>query len=186
MIRTLKWLIGIDLILVIVSLALGRMDWLLNTQIGFISSALVLGASMFSYAQMVYSRLESGTAAPTDDRDEIDKMEDPYDLYSEDLSEEMPEETEIAETQQLKEAIKEEKQRMKQNRRSVYQTFKDSRASLSILRLSAYLLLFVGFFYLSRNQLLHIPSYLVAMALPIVIIVGLLLTKKEETDEARL
>ena len=178
MIRTFKWLIGIDLLLAIISLLLGRMDWLLNTQIGFISSALVLGASMFSYSQMVYSRLESGTAAPTDDRDEIDKMEDPYDLYGED--------TPVDETLQLKEAIKEEKQRMKQNRRSAYQTLKDSRASLSILRLGAYLLLFVGFFYLSRNQLLHIPSYLIAMALPIVIIVGLLLTKKEEVDEARL
>ena len=178
MIRTLKWLIGIDLLLAIISLLLGRMDWLLNTQIGFISSALVLGASMFSYSQMVYSRLESGTATPTDDRDEIDKMEDPYDLYGED--------TPVDETLQLKEAIKEEKQRMKQNRRSAYQTLKDSRASLSILRLGAYLLLFVGFFYLSRNQLLHIPSYLIAMALPIVIIVGLLLTKKEEVDEARL
>jgi hypothetical protein len=176
MIRTLKWLIGIDLILLLVSGLLGRMDWLLNTQIGFISSALVLGASMFSYSQMVYSRLESGTAVPDDDRDEIDKMEDPYDLYGED--------TPVDETQQLKEAIREEKQRMKQNRRSAYQTLKDSRASLSILRLGAYLLLFVGFFYLSKNQLLHIPSYLIAMALPIVIIVGLLLTKKEEIDEA--
>jgi hypothetical protein len=153
------------------------MDWLLNTQIGFVSSALVLGASMFSYSQMVYSRLESGTAVPTDDRDEIDKMEDPYDLYGEDAP--------IDEAFQLKEAIKEEKQRMKQNRRSAYQIFKDSRASLSILRLGAYLLLFIGFFYLSRNQLLHIPSYLVAMTLPIVIIVGLLLTQKEEADETR-
>ena len=43
MIRTLTWLIGIDLILLLVSGLLGRMDWLLNTQIGFISSALVLG-----------------------------------------------------------------------------------------------------------------------------------------------
>lgn len=132
---------------------------------------------MFSYSQMVYSRLESGTAVPTDDRDEIDKMEDPYDLYGEDAP--------IDEAFQLKEAIKEEKQRMKQNRRSAYQIFKDSRASLSILRLGAYLLLFIGFFYLSRNQLLHIPSYLVAMTLPIVIIVGLLLTQKEEADETR-
>ncbi len=176
MIRTLKWLIGIDLILLLVSGLLGRMDWLLNTQIGFISSALVLGASMFSYSQMVYSRLESGTAVPDDDRDEIDKMEDPYDLYGEDAP--------VDETQQLKEAIREEKQRMKQNRRSAYQTLKDSRASLSILRLGAYLLLFVGFFYLSKNQLLHILSYLIAMALPIVIIVWVLLTKKEEIDEA--
>jgi hypothetical protein len=176
MIRTLTWLIGIDLILLLVSGLLGRMDWLFNTQIGFISSALVLGASMFSYGQMVYSRLESGTAVPDDERDEIDKREDPYDLYGEDAP--------VDETQQLKEAIKEEKQRMKQNRRSALQTLKDSRASLSLLRLGAYLLLFVGCFYLSKSQMLHIPSYLFSLALPIVIIIGLLLTKKGEYDEA--
>jgi len=178
MMRKLKWLLGIDLLIIILLLSLGRKDWLLNTQIGFISSALVLAASMFSYSQMVYRRLESGAAAPVDERDEIDKMEDPYDLYSED--------TPIEETVQLKEAIKEEKRRMKRNRRSAYQTLKDSKPSLSLLRLGAYLLLFVGFFYLSRNQLLHIPSYLTALALPIVIIIGLLLTKKEEADESRL
>ncbi len=176
--RILKWLVGVDMLVIALSLMLGRADWLLNTQIAFFSSALVLGASMFSYSQMVYSRLSSGTAVPDDDRDTLEKIEDPHDLYSD-------EET-VVDAQQLKEAIKEEKQRMKQHRRSLYQMLKDSRASLSFLRLGAYLLLFVGFFYLSKNTLLHIPSYLLGLALPIVIIVGLLVTQKEENHEAGL
>jgi len=175
--RILKWLIGVDVVVIILSLLWGEAHILLNTQIGFISSALVLAASMFSYSQMVYRRLESGTAVPDDDRDEIDKMEDPYDLYGEDAP--------IDETQQLKEAIKEERQRMKAHRRSLAQTLRDSKASLSFLRLGAYLLLFVGFFYLSKNQILHIPSYLMALSLPIVTILGLLLTREEGNDEAR-
>ena len=174
--RILTWLIGIDMVLMIASFILGGKVWLINTQIGYLSAALVLGASMFSYSQMVYGRVADGTAVPGDERDILDKMEDPYDLYAE--------ESPVEVTQQLKETIKEEKQRMKQNRRSAYQILKDSRASLSLLRLGAYLLLFVGFFYLSKSQMLHIPSYLFALTLPIVVIIGLLLTKKGAHDEA--
>lgn len=176
MLRVLKWLIAADALLMAGTLLLGRMDWLLNTQISFISSALVLGASMFSYSQMVYSRLGSGAVAPSDDRDVLDKIEDPHDLYSED--------EESDERQTLQEAIKEEKQRMKQHRRSLMQVLRDSKASLSFLRLGAYLLLFVGFFYLSKNLLLHIPSYLIGLSLPILIILGLLMNQKDKIDEA--
>ena len=174
--RTLTWLIGIDMVLMIASLLLGGKVWLISTQIGYLSSVLVLGASMFSYSRMVYSRIADGTSIPENEKDILDKMEDPYDLYSEERL--------VDETQQLKEAIKEERQRMKRNRRSAYQILKDSRASLSLLRLGAYLLLFVGFFYLSKSQMLHVPSYLLALALPIIVMVWLLLTKKGEPYEA--
>ena len=178
MIRLFKWFIGAEVLLVILPFVLGRYDWLLNAQIAFISSSLVLGASAFSYSQMVYSRLESGSAIPEGDRDALDKIEDPYDLYEE----EMP--TEV--TAALKDTISEEKQRMKQHRRSLVQVLRDSKASLSFMRLGAYLLLFVGFFYLSKNQLLHIPSYLLGLALPIVVTLVILMTKKEEIDETRI
>lgn len=178
MLRMFKWFVGAEVLLVVLPFVLGRYDWLLNAQIAFISASLVLGASMFSYSQMVYSRLESGSAIPEDDRDTLDKIEDPHDLYGE----EMP----ANDTAALKHAIHEEKQRMKQHRRSLVQVLRDSRASLSFMRLGAYLLLFVGFFYLSKNQLLHIPSYLLGLALPIVITLGVLMSKKEETHEAGL
>ena len=178
MLRMFKWFAGVEVLLVVFPLVLGRHDWLLNAQIAFISSSLVLTASMFSYSQMVYSRLESGTAIHEDERDALDKIEDPHDLYGE----EVPADNAAA----LKDAIKEEKQRMKQHRRSLVQVLRDSKASLSFVRLGAYLLLFVGFFYLSKNQLLHIPSYLLGLALPVVIMLGVLMTKKEETDEAGL
>ncbi|NKQ41188.1 MAG: hypothetical protein HF962_06430 [Sulfurovum sp.] len=155
MFRILKWLIAIDVLLVIISLLLDRSDWLLNTQIAFISSSAVLTASAFSYSRMVYNRLSDGTFVSSDDR------------------------------QALKDSIKEEKRHMKKHRRSILQVIKDSRTSFSFLRLGAYLLLFVGFFYLSQNLLLHIPSYLIGLSLPILIVVGLLMTKKEENNETR-
>ena len=178
MFRIFKWFAGAEVLLVVFPLVLGRYDWLLNAQIAFISSSLVLAASMFSYSQMVYSRLESGTAIPEDDRDTLDKIEDPHDLYGEEVS--------ADNTAVLKDTIKEEKQRMKQHRRSLMQVLRDSKASLSFVRLGAYLLLFVGFLYLSKNQFLHIPSYLLGLTLPIVITLVVLMTKKEETDEAGL
>jgi len=182
MLRMIRWFVAAELLLVVLPFVMGRYDWLLNTQIAFISSSLVLGASMFSYSQMVYSRLESGTAIPDDGRDTLEKIEDPHDLYGEESS---IDETED-DTATLKDAISEEKQRMKQHRRSLLQVLRDSKASLSFVRLGAYLLLFVGFFYLSKNQLLHIPSYLLGLALPIVITLAVLMSKKEETNEAGL
>ncbi len=175
MLRILGWLLAVDIPFVIGSYLIGGYGWLLNTQIAFVSSSLVLAASAFSYSQMVYRRLESGTGIPEDDRDEIDKLEDPHALYA-DIDQSDP--------ATLKEAIREEKQRMKQHRRSLLQTMKDSSPSLSLIRLGAYLLLFIGFFYLSGNRLLHIPSYLIGLSLPIVTVVALLLNNKKESNEA--
>ncbi len=178
MFRMFKWLAGAEILLVVLPFAMGRYDWLLNAQIAFISSSLVLAASMFSYSQMVYSRLENGTAIPEDERDVLDKIEDSHDLYGEEVF--------VDDASALKRTIKEEKQRMKRQRRSLIQVLRDSKASFSLMRLGAYLLLFVGFFYLSKNQLLHVPSYLLGLTLPIVMMLAALMTKKEETDESGL
>jgi len=172
----LGWLASVDMVLIMGSWLLGGGSWLVNTQIAFFSTLLVLGASMLSYSQMVYGRLESGLAVPGDTRDVIEKIEDPYDLYTEEESQD--------DTETLKKTIREEKQRMKQQRRSIMQVLRDSKASFSLMRLGAYLLLFVGFLYLSKNHLLHIPSYLLGLAFPIVTILLLLLTAKEGIHEA--
>jgi len=173
--RVLGWLIGVDALLVLLCLALGHQAWLYSTQIGFVSASLVLGASMLSYSRMVHRRIADGAVVAEDDRDDLDKMEDPYDLYGDEAA--------TADAPNLKETIRAEKQQMKQQRRSLYQTLRDSRASLSFMRLGAYLFLFAGFFYLNKNQLLHIPSYLTALSLPIIVIVGLLLTHKTDSPQ---
>ena len=175
-IKILKVLLFVDLLLLLGSLFLGGKTWVYNTQIGFISATLIMIASVISYRRMVNTRVEHGIVTMDDSKDVIDKLEDPYDLYSEEI-------TESEEEQDLVEVVKEERKKLKQNRRSLGQTLKDTKAALSIYRLAAYAVLILGFMYLNRQGLLHIPSYLLALSLPPMIIVIMLVTQKENHSQ---
>jgi hypothetical protein len=165
-------LIIVDAIIVVLSYLFGEMRWLINTQMAFIPSSLVMLGSMLSYKSMVQGRLNAG-AIPDDERDTLDKLEDPYDLYDESSSKESFEDKEKS----LVDVVKEERANLKKSRRSVWQTTKDAKASFSFYRLGAYLLLIVGFFYLNNNNLLDIPIYLLSLSLPMVVIVTILIRK---------
>ena len=175
-IKILKVLLAVDFVLLLVAAFFGGKVWILNTQIGFISATLIMVASVISYRRMVNARVELGIIPIDDDKDVIDKLEDPYDLYSEEI-------TESEEEQNLAEVVKEEKEKRKENRRSLGQTLKDTKAALSLYRLGAYAVLNLGFMYLNRQGLLHIPSYLLALSLPPMIIVIMLLTQKENHNK---
>jgi len=170
--KILKVLIAVDIILLIASVVFGGKVWAFNTQVGFISATLIMIASVISYRRMVDARVELGIIPLDDSKDVIDKLEDPYDLYSEDIIEEEKEED-------LATVVKEERQKLKENKRSLGQTLKDTKAALSFYRLGAYAILVLGFMYLNRQGLLHIPSYLLALSLPPMIIVIMLVTQKE-------
>ena len=88
------------------------------------------------------------------------------------------------EEKDFSEVVKEEKAKLKSQRRSITEVARDSRASLSFYRIAAYILLVLGFFYLNRHDYLHIPSYLFALSVPPVIVVIMLLkeTRKHKTD----
>ena len=169
--KILITLVVVDFLLALASVIFFDIKVLYNTQIGYITSTLVLVASIVSYRRMVNARVEHNIITVDDSKDVIDKLEDPYDLYSEDVTEE--EEKDFSQT------VKEEKKKLKENRRSVYQTLKDTKAALSVYRLGAYAVLILGFLYLNRQGLLHIPSYIIALGIPPVIIVTLLLKEKE-------
>lgn len=169
--KILITLVVVDVLLLFISIIFFDMNVLYNTQMAYVTSALVMVASIVSYRRMVNARVEHNIITVDDSKDVIDQLEDPYDLYSEDVIEE--EEKEFVET------VKEEKKKLKENRRSVYQAIKDTKAALSIYRLAAYAALILGFLYLNRHGLLHIPSYILALGIPPVIIVTLLLKEKE-------
>ena len=169
--KILITLVVVDSLLALASVIFFDIKVLCNTQIGYITSTLVMVASIVSYRRMVNARVEHNIITVDDSKDVIDKLEDPYDLYSEEVTEE--EEKDFAQT------VKEEKKKLKENRRSVYQTLKDTKAALSVYRLGAYAVLILGFLYLNRQGLLHIPSYILALGIPPVIIVTLLLKEKE-------
>ena len=175
-IKILKVLIFTDILLLITAMVFGGKVWVYNTQVGFISATLIMIASVISYRRMVNSRVEHGIVTMDDSKDVIDKLEDPYDLYSEDVVEEKTEED-------LREVVKEERKKLKENRRSLGQTLKDTKAALSIYRLAAYAALILGFMYLNRQELLYIPAYLFALSLPPMIIVILLMMEKENHSQ---
>ncbi len=166
-----------DILLIAVSLIFFDIKVLWNIQIGFISATLVMIASMISYRRMVNARVEHNVITMDDSKDVIDKLEDPYDLYSEEVKEDENDEKEFAKV------VKEEKKKLKENKRTLFQVLKDTKAALSIYRLGAYGVLILGFLYLNRHGLLHIPSYIVALGLPPVIIVTILIKNKENHSQ---
>lgn len=170
--NVLKAFVIADVVLIVTSIIFFDIKVLWNTQIGFLSSALVMLASMKSYKRMVDTRVEHNIITVDDSKDVIDKLEDPHDLYSEEIVEEG--EADLVET------VKEEKQRLKANRRSLGQTLKDTKAALSLYRLGAYIVLILGFLYLNRHGLLHIPSYLIALTIPMVLMVFVLISNKKD------
>jgi hypothetical protein len=168
--KILKALFLTDILLILVTLILFDIKILWNTQIGFISASLVMLASMKSYQRMVDARVEHKVITYDDSKDVIDQLEDPYDLYSEDAV--------VEEAQDLENADKEDKK--PKDGRPLIQILKDTGAALSAYRLGAYVVLILGFLYLNRHELLHIPSYILSISIPMLVMVYVLLKEKEK------
>ena len=167
--KILKTLVLVDVMLMLLIVIFFDIKYLYASQIGFISSSLVVLASLAAYKRMVDTRVELNIITLDDSKDVIDQLEDPYDLYSENVEEEVKD---------LVEVVKDERKKLKDHR-SVYQMLKDTKAALSVYRLGAYAVLILGFLYLNRNGLLHIPTYIIALGLPPLIIVFIFLQEKD-------
>ncbi|MDD2400350.1 MAG: hypothetical protein PHR75_07085 [Sulfurovum sp.] len=169
--KILKVLVAVNIIVAALSIIFFDIKIFYNIEIGFISSAMVMAGSLASYRRMVNARVQNRIITFDDSKDAIDKLEDPHDLYSEEIVHD--------ETVDFKEAIKAEKQKLKANRRSFFETLRDTKTALSIYRLGAYAVLILGFLYLNRHGALHVASYLVGLGVPPIIIVAVLLQSKE-------
>ncbi len=174
--KLLKAMVAVDILIILISVIFFDIKILWNTQIGFISASLIMFASMRSYRRMVDARVELNIITIDDSKDVIDKLEDPYDLYTEEITEEIEEEKDLVEV------VKEERQKLKGSKRSLAQTLKDTKAALSIYRVSAYIVLILGFLYLNRHGLLHIVSYILALSVPMLVVVFVLLSEKEKSQ----
>ncbi|GEM_PF-1235707 len=146
----------------------GRLAVLASAQVGFWSAALVVLTSFGSYRRMVRRRLEAGMVPDAGaERDTVDRLEDPYDLYSEEEGSE-PQES-------LRETIRREKAHLKKNRRSPFTVARDAVPAFSLWRLGAYGVLVLGFFWLKGSGLLSLGAYLPSLALPIILAVWILM-----------
>lgn len=165
-----KVFVFLDLCLIIYCLIFQDIYWLINTQVAFISSLLVSIASFLSYKRSVEKRLKSmdlQEKSNIENQDVIDKIDDPYDLYSE--YEEIPEEE--LDTQKIKEIINEEKTKIKKN------SFKNmfiSFGGLSLYRVFAYAFLIIGFLSLNNHNKLIPIAFLAGLA---IVPIGVLLSK---------
>jgi len=150
----------IDILIVLFCILSDNYIYLLNTQIAFSSSLLISLATFYSYKKNVLKSVDTNIKNQNEDIDFIDKIDDPYDLYSQDINEKI---IENPTKEQIQEAIKPVKQNHFANLKSSIFSF------TSFYRIGSYVLLIIGFFYLNNNNLLDIYSYLFGfMILPIV------------------
>ena len=134
--------------------------WLINTQVAFISSMLISIATFLSYKRNVDKRLAGAENLEDlkDDRDKIDQIDDPFDLYSESKIDN--EKTDYT-PEQIKQILKEEKQKVKQN--SFKNAFSGASGFVSLYRVLAYAFLVFGFFSLTNNEIFHTMAYLTGL-----------------------
>ncbi len=159
--RTIKLFIFSEI--AIFSLWLYSYTFFLNFQIAFLSSVLILLGSTYSYKRLVENRVASEDRP--DDTDLVDKLDDPFDLYSEEISSEPMD----AEDLDLKTVVQEEKKRLKENKQTLKNTAKSTPALVSIFRVVPYLFLVLGFIGLNNNGLLSLVPFLVGLGVGVVV-----------------
>lgn len=122
-----------------------------NFTVALLTSMLIVTGSLYSYRNMITRRVAD--VDPEDNKDVIDIMDDPYDLYEEERAEEIAD---------IKEMIKAEKARQKSN--IIQNTTKNASAWVSAYRLIPYAFLVLGFIALENNHALSLLPYLVGLA----------------------
>ena len=147
--------------LMILALWFYSYTFFINFQIAFVSSVLILLGSTYSYKRLVERRVASEERP--DDVDIMDKIDDPFDLYSEDITQEDVLQDEAVD---IKALVKEEKKRIKVQ--NIKNTAKSAPALLSIFRVLPYIFLILGFIALKNNALLSLMPYLIGLGFGIV------------------
>jgi len=130
-------------------------NFLLSSQAGFFSSLFVTLASYVGYKKLVEHKVSIGDI-PKEERDELDKLDDKFDLYSED--------EEIKDVD-FKEVVAMERAKIKGVKSSIKNTQKSFFAVISPLRLFAYLFLVASFLYLNTHHLLDIFGFLLGISI---------------------
>ena len=166
----------LDLSLVIYALVFNTPIWLLNTQVAFVSSLFITIASFLSYRKNIQGRLSNldlSKQVNAEQRDKVDEIDDPYDLYTE--YEEVPEEELTPE--KIKEILNEEKAKVKKN--SFKNTIFSATGFLSVYRVLGYATLIFGFFALNNNKLFLPVAFIIGLGIvPLGVLLSKLLDKK--------
>ena len=157
-----KILFVLDAVLIIFSFFQDNEYFLINTQVAFISSLFISLGTFLSYRNNVSKRLDGLEENKNNlgQRDTLDELDDPYDLYSEDIIHEQDKELSA---QEIKTILKFEKQNIKKN--TFKNTLFSSGAYISAYRIFGYALLIIGFFYLNNNIIFSAYAYLIGLTI---------------------
>ncbi len=186
--RIINALLIVDIGVVLFCYFFGTRTWLINSQIGFLSSILVVLASMHSYSKMVQRQVDN--AKPLDNEDAmLEKIEDPHGVFDDSSHSESicpqasPCEISSESDNEILKRVQDDDDHLQEEPKiSVLESLKNSKASISLYRIGAYGVFALGFLYLSSHNIFHIPSYFVGISLPIVIIVTLLFLQAKKGD----
>lgn len=174
-VKFVKVFIFLNLCIFIYALIFQNKLWLLNTQVAFFSSLFITIASFISYKKNIQNRisnLDLSQTSKNEDRDKIDEIDDPYDLYSE--YEDIPE-SELT-PEKIKEIINDEKSKVKRN--SVKNTIFSASGFLSIYRILGYCLLIFGFFALNNNKIFIPIAFIIGLGIvPLGVLISKLIKK---------
>ena len=140
----------------------------INLQVAFLSSFFVIVGASFAYKKMVDTKLSADMVE--EQRDYLDMVDDPHELYVEDSINDAP-----IEELDIKEIVKEEKKKIKTI--SADSIKRGLKGSMSPYRLVPYVFLIVGFISLKNNNVLDISIYLPSILAGIII--GSLITSKD-------
>ncbi len=136
--------------------------WLINTQVAFICSMVIVFASFLSYRGMIEKRLENGEIP--EERDELDKIDDKYGLFDED---ENMEAKDLSKEEFVK-LYKEERKKSGGIKQTFSNLFKSGRGVFNPIRLKSYVLLCISMLFLIKNELFSAIPFLVGIsAVPI-------------------
>lgn len=149
--------LGASVFLIILSMFMGG-KWLINTQVAFICSMLIIFASFLSYKGLIEKRLESGEIPET--KDELDKIDDKYGLFNED---ENIEEMELSKEEFVK-LYKQERKKSSGIKQTFSNLFKSGRGVFNPFRLIAYALLCISMLFLMRQDLFSAIPFLVGVS----------------------
>ena len=134
-------------------------EFFINLQVAFLSSFFVILGSAYAHRKMVISDVENENIGYQ--RDFLDEVEDPHELYDDEPINEAP-----AEELSLKEIVQEEKKKIKTF--SAKSIKKGAKAGSSVFRLIPYVFLVLGFIALKNNDLLDIAIYLPSLLVGII------------------
>lgn len=171
-----KIFLVVDSVVIIFCIVSANYIWLINSQIAFISSVIITIGSFLGYKRNVEKRVENSTDTSliSDDRDAIDEIDDPFDLYSEIKQ---ADEKELS-VEEIKQILKEEKANVKRN--TVKNTFFSASGFASIYRIIGYVSLVLGFFILKNNDLFDPYSYLAGLFIVTLSVLIALIVNRED------